>query len=417
MVKVKALVILSSIFLGALFLSFQVPTAESANFVGQTIYIRTDGSIEPMDAPIDVHGATYTLTGDIQCPRGARCIYIERSNILLDGYGYTIEGWEPQDNPSLSGIGIYVAEVSNVEIRNINVKGCVFGIEIQTASQVSIYNATIDGEFQPEKGYEADGVYLLNCDDVNVYQNKLLNNHVGILVLSSNCKISDNTIMDNAAAGVFLTGSSNTVESNLIARNDLGIEITSGSDNLIQSNDILNNKRIGALIIDSANNAFVGNNIVGQNETDAYGIQIGSYDGGNLFYHNDFENNYVHVEGGDSALSANLWDNGYPSGGNYWDTYESVDNYKGFAQNETGSDGIGDILYQITAANVDRYPLMQPVRLNPDINEETIAPNDYMLAIMIIIIIVVCVIISLIIIYWRKRNMETRKEEIPFPTP
>jgi parallel beta-helix repeat protein len=55
-----------------------------------------------------------------------------------------------------------------------------------------------------------------------------MNNYVGIVGLSSNCKISDNTIMNNAVAGVFLTGSSNTIESNLIARNDLGVEITSG---------------------------------------------------------------------------------------------------------------------------------------------------------------------------------------------
>jgi len=403
MVKVAAPVILTSIFLGTLLLIFQVPIAESANFVGQTIYIRADGSIEPIDAPVDVHGTTYTLTGDIQCPRGARCIYIERSNILLDGYGYTIEGWEPQDNPSLSGIGIYVAEVSNVEIRNIKVKSCVLGIETQSASQVSIHNTTIDGEFQPEKGYEADGIYLLDSDDVNVYQNKLLNNHIGILILSSNCKISDNTITDNAAAGIFITGSGNTAESNLIARNDLGIEITSGSDNLIQSNDVLNNKRIGALIIGSTDNVFVGNNLVGQNETDAYGIQLGSYDGGNLFYNNDFENNHVHVEGGDSALVTNLWDNGYPSGGNYWDTYEGADNYRGFGQNETESDGIGDARHQITAANVDRYPLMQPVRPNPDIIEERTTENDYTLLIAITLIVIICVTVALLIIYWRRR--------------
>jgi parallel beta-helix repeat protein len=220
--------------------------------------------------------------------------------------------------------------------------------------------------------------------------------------------------MDNTAAGVFLAGSNNTVESNLIARNDLGIEITSGPDNLIQSNDILNNKRSGVLTIDSADNVFVGNNIVGQNDTGSYGIQLGSYDGGNLFYHNDFENNYVHVEGGDSALIANIWDNGYPSGGNYWDTYEGADNYNGPGQNETGSDGIGDTSCKITPANVDRYPLTQSVRSNPDISEETNPQSDYTLLITIIFAVFICIIAAIIIIYRRKKK-GTKKEEASSP--
>jgi hypothetical protein len=36
---------------------------------------------------------------------------------------------------------------------------------------------------------------------------------------------------------------------------------------------------------------------------------MGPYEGGNTFYHNDLENNYIHVEGGDFALITNLWDN------------------------------------------------------------------------------------------------------------
>ena len=57
---------------------------------------------------------------------------------------------------------------------------------------------------------------------------------------------------------------------------------------------------------------------------------------------------------------ANFWDDGYPSGGNYWSDYTGVDLFSGSYQNETGSDGIGDAPYIIDENNVDRYPLMGP---------------------------------------------------------
>jgi len=54
----------------------------------------------------------------------------------------------------------------------------------------------------------------------------------------------------------------------------------------------------------------------------------------------------------------NFWDNGYPSGGNYWSDYTDVDLYSGSYQNETGSDGIWDHPYIIDQSNNDNYPLV-----------------------------------------------------------
>jgi len=57
-----------------------------------------------------------------------------------------------------------------------------------------------------------------------------------------------------------------------------------------------------------------------------------------------------------------LWDDGYPSGGNYWVHYVGVDEMKGMDQNEAGSDGIGDRHYVVNdyLKFWDRYPLMKP---------------------------------------------------------
>lgn len=87
----------------------------------------------------------------------------------------------------------------------------------------------------------------------------------------------------------------------------------------------------------------------------------------NSIYHNNFFNNTFPVGNMDSwygipiKIPANIWDDGYPSGGNYWSNYTGVDQKSGAYQNETGSDGVGDRVHQINAENQDNYPLMAPI--------------------------------------------------------
>ena len=100
-------------------------------------------------------------------------------------------------------------------------------------------------------------------------------------------------------------------------------------------------------------NTIIANTI----EDNFYGILVESYCQNNHIYHNNFLSNWDHVN---NFESTNVWDNGYPSGGNYWDDYTGVDNYRGPGQNMTGSDGIGDTPYSITYYGQDQYPLMDP---------------------------------------------------------
>src|SRR5438093_4486623 len=103
--------------------------------------------------------------------------------------------------------------------------------------------------------------------------------------------------------------------------------------------------------------------ISGNNVTAGYGIQF--YNTNNmLVYHNNFlcASSWCDTPT-DYQGTNNLWDNGYPSGGNFWWNYNATDNCAGSQQEVcTGPDGIGD-----TPFGMDRYPLMKPypVQTNP----------------------------------------------------
>lgn len=60
----------------------------------------------------------------------------------------------------------------------------------------------------------------------------------------------------------------------------------------------------------------------------------------------------------------NVWDDGYPSGGNHWAYDSGVDWFSGPYQNETGSDGIVDKPH-VSNGIIDRYPLIMPRTSTP----------------------------------------------------
>lgn len=97
------------------------------------------------------------------------------------------------------------------------------------------------------------------------------------------------------------------------------------------------------VVVDST----VGNNSVGIGFAD----MVSQW---NRLYHNNFQNNTqfdVTSFGG-----VNYFDDGYPSGGNYWDDYGSVDLKNGRNQDQNGSDGILD-----QGFSSDNYPLANPL--------------------------------------------------------
>jgi len=126
-----------------------------------------------------------------------------------------------------------------------------------------------------------------------------------------------------------------------------------GRNNLTIKNLDIRTLSCGIYLTDSTNIVIQANNVTN--------CQVGIWlvRCTNLAYHNNFVDNNVQVSTLDSVSE---WDEGYPSGGNYWNDYDGVD---------VDGDGIGDSPYVIDADSRDNYPLMTPYPyISGDINRD-----------------------------------------------
>jgi parallel beta-helix repeat protein len=181
-----------------------------------------------------------------------------------------------------------------------------------------------------------------------------------VLTISSSNVVVKNFTIQNGGFSELNAGSSiqvgtpvtNVVNAsicyNIIKTSYYGLRLFNSNNNKIMYNYIANNSAFGIDFSgNSSSNSVIGNTIV--NHPTGIFLQTSIL---NIFYHNNFINN-THIQ----VFASACWDNGYPSGGNYWSDYDGVDEKSGPDQNEAGSDGIGDTVY--SEVN-DRYPLMGP---------------------------------------------------------
>jgi parallel beta-helix repeat protein len=261
-----------------------------------------------------------------------------------------------KNNITNSGFGILLANSSNHTsiVENNITRG--HGIELDWSS----YNSIVGNTFVN------DGLYVWdsygNMVERNVVNNKPLvylegmsNNTIDeagqvILVNCDNIRV-ENLNLSNTSAGLELWRTNNTmIGNNSMTSNIFGISLAGSSNNSIFGNNIMNNY-IGIYLFESANNNVIGN-VIKENER---GIWLYYLSSNNEIYHNNFIDNYQQVY---SNNLTNIWDDGYPSGGNYWSDYSDVDQYSGPYQNNTGSDEIWDHQYVIDENNKDNYPIV-----------------------------------------------------------
>jgi len=241
----------------------------------------------------------------------------------------------------------------------------VGGYTLSDFSQNVDATNTVDGKpiyywvNQRDKRIPADAGYVaaVNSLNITVENLNLKNNREGVLFAYTTNSTIENVNVSNCNYGFKLHNSNrNTIVGNVVSNGEEGIRLQSSGNNSIIRNTMINNTgyeyhAAGIHLIYGSSGNVINGNAMSENYC---GIRFTSSNG-TIVQHNNFVNNTYQVLG---ASYDNVWDDGYPSGGNYWSDYSDTDFFSGPFQNETGSDGIGDMAYTIDANNTDNYPLM-----------------------------------------------------------
>ena len=285
--------------------------------------------------------------------------------------------------PSAAG-QVILANCTNVTVENQNISDTAAGVLLGFSSYNMIANNTMWENWHSGYFYRSDNNTFVNNSGTeiyysivsyyshnNTYEENSFSSRYGVGIdfdRSHNNTIHNNTFFENAeGSGIRLIRAfNNTVTNNMAYSNYYdGISVGYSCNNTIVNNTFSSNRLDGISLGYSSNNNTIIGNLVSINK--ATGISIAS-SVDNMVYHNNIINN---TEQAYDDSDANQWDNGYPSGGNYWDDYNGTDDMNGPNQDIPGSDGIGDTPYNITGGpNQDRYPLMSPLIPMPTLPSE-----------------------------------------------
>jgi len=335
-----------------------------------------------------------TVTRDLTEP-----ILVTADNITIDGNGHTLQG------PG-SGWGFYLSGRKGVTIKNFIVKGWTDGIHMMYSKFNTISNNmlsnnswaaiqlwvcpynTLSGNTIKNNGDR--GIIMFYSGGTTMRNNSMTGNPLNFGVRGGNLEdytydidtsntvdskpiyylisqsniLIDHSTFPNAGYLALVNSTNVTVRGLTLTRNRDGLTFAHTMNSVIENVNASYNG-YGMVLIDSHYNTIrrniISNNWIGivlWHDTNWYFPTPSTY---NKIYHNNFIDNSENVW---SWSTLNSWDNGYPSGGNYWSDYTGSDNYSGVNQNQPGSDGIGDTPYQrvLTARKVyDRYPFMKPL--------------------------------------------------------
>ncbi len=302
---------------------------------------------------VEIRGFTIRNGGQYSGIRATSYSYVTIANNTIETSKYGVSLANSNDNTiaqnlllSNSAAGISLSESIGNNISDNNVYGeSAYGIKLSSANATFVVKNTV-----ADSSY---GIYLGYSSNDTVDKNTLLGNGVdGIFPHACHdIIVSNNEISESAYAIQLYNSDTITVLGNNVADNDYGIYLAySGPSNTFENNTISGNTW-GITLYDSSSNTFKGNTL----SYNTYGVDPVTESNNNLLYHNNFVENIVEqVVWNPNCV--NTWDDGYPSGGNYWSDYEE----KYPDAEELDGSGIWNTAYIIDPMNKDRYPLISP---------------------------------------------------------
>ncbi|MCP4609604.1 MAG: HYR domain-containing protein [Planctomycetes bacterium] len=309
-------------------------------------------------------GGTYTLIEDV-----TETLFIEQSELILDGDGHTVTG------PGSTGFGVEILGQNGITVKNLNITGFSIGIYIDNSNllpaepkvntfennnisgatdvaiRIYLTNATIITGNNISNSYwgiqvDNSGNGDISYDYSNYVTGNILTDNAGGIWLRSSSynSLGGNTVTDQDAAGIYLsvTSHNNTLTGNNSSSNRDGINLNSSNDNIVTGNTTSSNE-YGIKLTNSSNNTLTGNNTHGNTNTgiwldpsnnntitnnniedNARGIYIlNSLD--NEIYNNNFITNTPQAEV--SGGSGNVFNLATPINGNYWSDYSGSGPY------------------------------------------------------------------------------------------
>ncbi len=194
----------------------------------------------------------------------------------------------------------------------------------------------------------------VDSDSNNISGNILSNTTIAAIRVRGSFNIISANWVTSCKEGIELWSiyHNNTVSHNEISGCGIGIDVPGSDDNKILLNSI-DGGSYGIKVGAGDRNQIVGNEV---SEATSFGIQVRS-SSGNQVHHNVLIDNAIQAE---DDQTSNSWDDGYPSGGNYWSDYLGSDSFQGPNQIIPGADGIGDTPYPVNPNGTDRFPLTDP---------------------------------------------------------
>jgi len=227
------------------------------------------------------------------------------------------------------------------------------------AYRINVKNDVIDSD-------DFSTLYVIGGANVTIRDMRFTKNGYGLFCYNLTRSTIENVVANDNNYGICLQASRNNTINHCRCTNDwVGVGLEESTLNTLQ-NTVIKDCEKAVSLYEANNNFLVGSVLMNS----LYGIRTFS-SSFNSFIHNSLISNTAQVD----LISSyqNVWDNGFPSGGNYWSDYNGTDLYRGTYQNETGSDGIGDTSYVVDKNNVDHYPLIvdaNQVSSTSDVNSD-----------------------------------------------